>query len=197
MTSVMVYNSMILPASFGDRDAEYWRLINDVAMWDVSVQRQVQLTGPDAAKLAQILSPRDLSNCKVGQGKYVPMCNHDGVLINDPVLLKLDENRFWFSIADSDMWLWARAIASERRLDVRIDEPDVSPLAVQGPKAEDVVASIFGDWVRDIKYFWFKETKIDGIPVAIQRSGWSKQGGLALSDKTRLRRAGWSRSLSV
>jgi len=180
MTSVMVYNSMILPASFGDRDAEYWRLINDVAMWDVSVQRQVQLTGPDAAKLAQILSPRDLSNCKVGQGKYVPMCNHDGVLINDPVLLKLDENRFWFSIADSDMWLWARAIASERRLDVQIDEPDVSPLAVQGPKAEDVVASIFGDWVRDIKYFWFKETRIDGIPVAIQRSGWSKQGGFEI-----------------
>ena len=180
MTSVMVYNNMILPASYGDREAEYWRIINGVSMWDVSVQRQVQLTGTDAALLAQLLSPRDLSTCKIGQGKYIPMCNHKGILINDPVLLKLDVNRYWFSIADSDMWLWARAIAAERGLNVQITEPDVSPLAVQGPLAEDVVASIFGDWVRSLKYFWFKETEIEGIPVAVQRSGWSKQGGFEI-----------------
>ena len=180
MTSASVYNHMILPMSFGDPEAEYWRLINGVSMWDVGVERQVQLKGPDAARLAQMLSPRDLTRCKPGQGKYVPLCNHQGVLINDPILLKLDEDLFWFSIADSDMWLWARAIAGERGLNVDISEPDVSPLAVQGPKAEDVVASIFGDWVRELKYFWFRETEIDGIPLAVQRSGWSKQGGFEL-----------------
>jgi glycine cleavage system aminomethyltransferase T len=187
LAGASVYNRMVMPANYGDREAEYWRLINGVSMWDVAVERQVQLTGKDAGKLAQILSPRDLSKCKVGQGKYVPLCNHDGVLINDPILLKLDEDRYWFSIADSDIWYWARAIGAERGLDVKVSEPDVSPLAVQGPKAEDVVAHIFGDWVREVKYFWFKETEINGIPVAVQRSGWSKQGGfeIYLKDGTR------------
>ena len=144
-TSASIYNRMILPASFGDKEKEYWDLINGVVMWDVGVERQVQLEGPDAAKLAQILSPRDLSKCKIGQGKYVPMCNHDGVLINDPILLKLRDDLYWFSIADSDIWFWARAIAAERGLNVVISEPDVSPLAVQGPKAAAVVSSIFGE----------------------------------------------------
>jgi len=139
------------------------------------------------SRLAQILSPRDLSKCKVGQGKYVPLCNHKGTLINDPILLKLADDLYWLSIADSDIWFWARAIAAERGLDVEVSEPDVSPMAIQGPKAEDVVASVFGDWVRDIKYFWFKETELQGIPVAVQRSGWSKQGGfeIYLRDGTR------------
>ncbi|HSG35897.1 MAG TPA: glycine cleavage T C-terminal barrel domain-containing protein [Paracoccaceae bacterium] len=180
LAGASIYNRMVMPANYGDREAEYWRLINGVSMWDVAVERQVQLTGKDAGKLAQILSPRDLSKCKVGQGKYVPLCNHEGVLINDPILLKLDEDRYWFSIADSDIWFWARAIGAERGLDVKVTEPDVSPLAVQGPKAEDVVAHIFGDWVREVKYFWFKETEINGIPVAVQRSGWSKQGGFEI-----------------
>ncbi|WP_321829268.1 glycine cleavage T C-terminal barrel domain-containing protein [Thalassovita sp.] len=177
LKTAMVYNRMVLPASYGNPEEEYWRLINGVSMWDVAVERQVQITGKDAAKLAQILSPRDLSKCKPGQGKYVPLCNHRGTLINDPILLKHDDDRFWFSIADSDIWFWAGAIAAERGLDVQIEEPDVSPLAVQGPKAVEVVASIFGDWVRDLKYFWFKETELEGMPVAVQRSGWSKQGG--------------------
>lgn len=180
LCAASVYNRMIMPAGYGDREAEYWRIINGVSMWDVSVERQVQLAGPDAARLAQILSPRDLTKCSVGQGKYIPLCNHRGTIINDPILLKLDEDRFWFSIADSDIWFWARAIAAERGLDVDISEPDVSPLAVQGPKAEDAVAAIFGDWVRDVKYFWFRETEIEGIPVAVQRSGWSKQGGFEI-----------------
>ena len=180
MTTASVYNRMILPASFGDPEAEYWRLIKGVSQWDVGVERQVQLKGPDAARLAQILSPRRLDKCKVGQGKYVPLCNHAGTVINDPILLKLAEDLYWFSIADSDIWFWARAIAGERGLDVEVSEPDVSPMALQGPKAEDVVASVFGDWVREIKYFWFRETEIEGIPVAVQRSGWSKQGGFEI-----------------
>ena len=174
------YNHMLMPTSYGHPEEEYWRIINGVSMWDVAVERQVQLKGPDAGRLAQILAPRDLSKCKIGQGKYVPLCNHHGVLINDPILLKLDEDRYWLSIADSNIWFWAEAIARERDLNVEVSEPDVSPLAVQGPKAETVVASIFGDWVRDLKYFWFRETEIDGIPVGVARSGWSKQGGFEI-----------------
>jgi glycine cleavage system aminomethyltransferase T len=180
VTSFSTYNHMLMPTGYGKPEEEYWRIINGVSMWDVAVERQVELKGPDAGKLAQILSPRDLSKCVVGQGKYVALCNHDGVLLNDPILLKLSDDRYWFSIADSNIWFWAKAIAAERGLNVEIGEPDVSPLAVQGPKAETVVASMFGDWVKDLKYFWFKETEIDGIPVAVARSGWSKQGGFEL-----------------
>ena len=174
------YNQMLMPTSYGNPEEEYWRIIQGVSMWDVAVERQVQLKGRDAGKLAQILAPRDLSKCKIGQGKYVPLCNHNGVLINDPILMKLEEERYWLSIADGNIWLWAQAVARERGLDVEVSEPDVSPLAVQGPKAETVVASIFGDWVRELKYFWFRESEIDGIPVAVARSGWSKQGGFEI-----------------
>lgn len=174
------YNSMLMPMGYGDPMAEYDRLMTGVSMWDVAVERQVQLEGPDAARLAQILSPRDISNCIVGQGLYIPMVNHQGTLINDPVLLKLSEDKFWFSIADSNILFWARAIASERNLDVKVTEPDVSPLAIQGPMAENVTAALFGDWVREIKYFWFKVTVLQGIPVVVARSGWSKQGGFEL-----------------
>ncbi len=174
------YNHMLMPTGYGDPEGEYWRLIKGVSQWDVAVERQVQLEGPDAARLAQILCPRDLSGCQVGQGKYVPLCNHQGALINDPILLKLDENRFWLSIADSNIWFWASAIAAERGLRVTVSEPDVSPMALQGPKAADVVASVCGDWVRALKYFWFRQTTIEGIPVVVARSGWSKQGGFEI-----------------
>ena len=180
VTAFTTYNHMLMPTSFGHPEEEYWRIINGVSLWDVAVERQVQLEGPDAARLAQILCPRDLSKCKVGQGKYVPLCNHDGILINDPILLKLAEDRFWLSIADSNIWFWARAIAAERGLNVKVSEPDVSPLAIQGPKAEDLVASLFGDWVRELKYFWFRQTALQGIPMVLARSGWSKQGGFEL-----------------
>lgn len=180
MVAASIYNRMIMPTSYGDPEAEYWRIINGVSQWDVGVERQVQLKGPDAGRLAQILSPRDLSSCKVGQGKYVPLCNHRGSIINDPILLKLADDLYWLSIADSDIWFWAGAIAAERGLNVEVSEPDVSPMALQGPKAEDVVSHVLGDWVRELKYFWFRETEIAGIPVAVQRSGWSKQGGFEI-----------------
>lgn len=180
VTGFTTYNHMLMPTGYGQPEEEYWRIINGVSMWDVSVERQVQLQGPDAGKLAQILCPRDLTKCVVGQGKYVAVCNHAGTVINDPILLKLDEQCYWLSIADSNIWFWAGAIAAERGLDVVVSEPDVSPLAVQGPMSEDVVASMFGEWVRELKFFWFRETKIDGIPVVVARSGWSKQGGFEL-----------------
>lgn len=175
-----VYNRMIMPTSFGDPEGEYWRLINGVSQWDVGIEQQVQLKGPDAGRLAQILATRDLAGCKAGQGKYVALCDHRGTIFNDPILLKLADDLYWLSIADSDVALWARAIAAERGLTVEISEPDIAPMALQGPKAEDVVAHVFGDWVRGLKYFWFRETEIDGIPVAVQRSGWSKQGGFEI-----------------
>ena len=177
LQAASVYNGMILPTSFGDPEAEYWRLIEGVSQWDVGGERQVELRGPDAGRLAQTLAVRDLSKCKVGQGKYVSLCDHRGTIFNDPICLKLADDLFWLSIADSDVLLWARAVAAERNMNVEVSEPDVSPMAIQGPKAEDVVASVCGDWVRELKYFWFRETEIEGIPVAVQRSGWSKQGG--------------------
>ncbi len=180
VASFTTYNNMLMPTGFGQPQEEYWRLLNGVALWDVACERQVELKGPDAGRLAQILSPRDLNRCVEGQGKYVALCNHAGTLINDPILLKLGDDRYWLSIADSNILFWARAIAAERDLNVEVSEPDISPLAVQGPKAEDVVASIFGDWVRALKYFWFRETSIAGIPVAVARSGWSKQGGFEI-----------------
>jgi len=178
--SFSVYNHMAIPGHFGDPEAEYDRLLNGVAMWDVAAQRQVQLDGPDAMALAQLLTPRHLAGTKPGQGRYVPICDHDGWLINDPVLLPLSRGCVWLSIADSDIALWAGAIARERGLDVAVSEPDVSPLAIQGPRAMDVAAALIGDWARELRYFQFRETDLDGIPLIVSRSGWSKQGGVEL-----------------
>ena len=180
VVSFAPYNHMLMPTSYGDPQAEYDRLLNDVAMWDVSVERQVELQGPDAAKLAQALVPRKLDGLKVGQGWYVAICDHRGVLVNDPILLKLAEDRFWFSIADSDVLFWARAIAGERDFDVVIQEPDVSPLAVQGPRSNDVMASLLGEEIITLKRFQFRQTALDDIPLVVARSGWSLQGGFEL-----------------
>lgn len=180
VTGFQPYNHMLIPMGYGDPDAEYWRLLNGVSQWDVAGQRQVEIAGADAGRLTQMLAPRDLSKCVAGQGKYVALCDHAGTIINDPILLKLEEDHYWLSIADSNILFWSRAIAAERGLDVEIVEPDVAPMAVQGPKAEDVIVSIFGDWVRELKYFWFRKAEIEGIPLMLARSGWSKQGGFEL-----------------
>ena len=180
LAAASVYNHMYMPTSYGDPMAEYDRLINGVAMWDVAVERQVALKGPDAVALARYLTPRNLDGLVIGQGKYVPICNYDGAIINDPVLLQVADDEVWLSIADSDITLWAAGIAGARNMDVKVFEPDVSPLAVQGPKAADVVASLFGDWIRDLKYFGFRVTELAGIPLVVARSGWSKQGGYEL-----------------
>ena len=180
VTSFTTYNQMLMPTSYGDPQAEYRRLIEGVSMWDVSVERQIVLKGPDALELAQALCVRDISKLRVGQGRYVAMCDHRGVLINDPVLLLHENKEIWLSIADSDVLLWARAVAAERGLHVDIFEADVAPLAVQGPKAETVIAHMFGDWVRELKHFAFRPAEVEGIRVVIARSGWSKQGGFEL-----------------
>lgn len=179
-TDISIYNKMVLPLSFGDLKAEYDRLINGVAIWDVAVERQVQISGPDSHVATQYFTARDISKMVEGQGRYVAMCNHDGEILNDPVLMKLSGGRYWFSIADNDMILWCKGICAERDWDVEVVEPDVSPLAVQGPKAEDLIADLFGDHIRDIRLFRFIETDLDGIPLVLCRSGWSRQGGFEL-----------------
>ncbi|WP_420861893.1 glycine cleavage T C-terminal barrel domain-containing protein [Algirhabdus cladophorae] len=178
--SFSVYNHMLIPGHFGDPEAEYDRLMSGVAMWDVAAQRQVQIQGPDAARLVQYLTPRNLDTTRIGQGRYVPLCDQNGWIINDPVLLKLAEDRFWLSVADSDIHLWAAAIGHEKGWDAQVSEPDVSPLAIQGPKATDLAARLFGDDVRAFKYFAFEQTQLRGIPLVLARSGWSKQGGFEL-----------------
>ncbi len=180
VVSFTPYNHMLMPTSYGDPQAEYDRLINHVSMWDVSVERQVEIKGPDAGKLAQILTPRKLEKLQPGKGWYVALCDHRGVLLNDPILLMLDSNRYWLSIADSDVLFWARAVAGERMLDVEIFEPDVSPLAIQGPKADDVVGALLGEEALQLKHFGFREMNLQGIPLMVARSGWSKQGGFEL-----------------
>ena len=172
-----VYNHTLFPICFGELEEEYWHLINHVTLWDVSVERQVEITGPDAFEFTNRLTPRDLSKCAVGQGKYVAITADDGGVVNDPVLLRLGENHFWLALADSDVLLYARGVALNSGLKVMVSEPDVSPLQVQGPKAKEVVQTLFGDRVLDLKYYWFLETQLDGIPVVVTRTGWSGEVG--------------------
>ena len=168
-----VYNHMLFPIRYAELEEEYWHLIHHVTLWDVSVERQVEITGPDALTLANRLTPRDLKKCAVGQGKYVAITADDGGIINDPVLLRLGENHFWLALADSDVLLWARGVALNSGLKVQITEPDVSPLQVQGPKAKPVMQTLFGDRVLELPYYYFIDTKLDGIPVVVTRTGWT------------------------
>ena len=172
-----VYNHMFFPINFDDLEAEYWRLLNDVTVWDVSVERQVEITGPDAFAFTNLLTPRDLAQCEVGQGKYVVITAEDGGIINDPVLMRLGENHFWLALADSDVLLWAKGVAVHSGMQVQIGEPDVSPMQIQGPKAKRVVQALFGDEVLELPYYYFLETTLDGIPVIVTRTGWSAEIG--------------------
>lgn len=175
-----VYNRMLLPTVFDSVEADYHHLKKHVQVWDVSCERQVELRGPDAGRLMQMLTPRDLRGMLPGQCLYIPIVDETGGMLNDPVAVKLSEDRFWISIADSDLLLWVKGIANGYRLDVLVDEPDVSPLAVQGPKAEDLMERVFGERVRDIRFFRFDLFQFEGLDLAIARSGYSKQGGFEI-----------------
>ncbi len=175
-----VYNHTLFPICFGDLEDEYRHLIEHVTVWDVAVERQVEITGPDALTFANLLTPRDLTCCAEGQGKYVVITAPDGGIINDPVLLRLGENHFWLALADSDVLLWARGIALGAGLDVALGEPDVSPLQIQGPKAKLVIQALFGDRVPRLPYYHFVETALDGIPVVVTRTGWTGEVGFEI-----------------
>ncbi len=172
-----VYNHMYIPRDFGDPVQNFWNLINDAILCDVAVERQVEITGPDAAKFTQYLCCRDLSTCAIGQCKYVLITDQDGGIINDPILLKLSDNKFWLSIADSDVILWAKGLAAGMNMDVTITEPDVSPLQLQGPKSRDILRAAFGDAPADLKYYRFMEYDWNGTTLVISRTGWSSELG--------------------
>ena len=171
------YNHMYIPRDFGNPEENFWNLINHAILCDVAVERQVQIKGPDASKFVQMMSPRDLSEMKVGQCKYIILVNQNGGILNDPVLLKIADDCYWFSLADSDILFWAQGLAANSNYDVEITEPDVSPLQLQGPKSRDIMISLFGDSINDLKYFWFKPFNLGDINLIISRTGWSSELG--------------------
>ena len=179
-TGFSVYNHMYIPRDFGDPEQNFWNLIEKSILCDVAVERQVEITGPDAYKFTQLLTPRDLSNIAIGQCKYVLITNNEGGILNDPVLLRLGENHFWLSLADSDVLLWAQGVAVNSGLNVNISEPDVSPLQLQGPTSKQIMVKLFGEKIKDLKYYWFKECDLDGIPLVVSRTGWSSEFGYEL-----------------
>jgi glycine cleavage system aminomethyltransferase T len=174
------YNHMYHPRHYGDPVEEYWQLLNGVTLWDVGVERQVEITGPDAFALANMLVPRDLNKCAVGQCKYVFITAPDGGIINDPILLRLEENRFWISVADSDVLLWAMGVAHNSGLDVEVGEPDVGPLQIQGPKSRDVLVALFGESALDIPYYYMRDYQLEGLDVIVSRTGYTAELGFEI-----------------
>jgi dimethylsulfoniopropionate demethylase len=175
-----VYNHMLLPTVFRSVQEDYRHLKEAVQVWDVACERQIEVRGPDAGRLVQLLTPRDLRSMQPGQCYYIPIVDETGGMLNDPVAVKLTEDRWWISIADSDLLYWIKGLAYGYRLDVLIDEPDVSPLAVQGPRADDLMAAVFGEQVRQIRFFRFMPLNFQGRDLVVARSGYSKQGGFEI-----------------
>jgi glycine cleavage system aminomethyltransferase T len=179
-TSWDLYNHMLIPTLYDDDVKEYWHLLEHVTLWDVAVERQVEISGPDAGRFTQLLTPRDLSRTEPGQCKYVAICAPDGGIVNDPILLKLAEDRFWLSLADSDALLYALGVQAFAGLDVQIQEPDVSPLQVQGPKSKPLMAKLFGEEVAGMRYYRCAQTFLDDIPLVVSRTGWTGEVGYEL-----------------
>jgi aminomethyltransferase len=175
-----VYNHMFLPIAYDDLECEYEKLLNDVTVWDVSVERNVEIAGVDAYRFMSLLTPRDMSKCAVGSGKYVLLTAEDGGIVNDPVLLRLEENRFWLAAADSDILLWAKGVAHGSGMQVEIRELDVAPMQIQGPKSRPLVQDLFGERVQSLGYYQFFEAKLDNIRVIVTRTGWTGELGYEL-----------------
>jgi glycine cleavage system aminomethyltransferase T len=182
-----IYNHMYLPAYYDDLEAEYWALVNDVTLWDVGVERVVQISGPDGFRLTNALTCRDLTKCSVGQGKYAPIIAPDGGIINDPVLLRRDENTFWLCLADSDAYLYAMGLAEGWGLNATVSLPEAYPVQVQGPKAKDLMRDLAGEAVLRLKYYWSIDTVVAGTPVVVSRTGWTGEVGyeVYLADASR------------
>lgn len=180
-TAYDIYNHMYLPAYYDDPDVEYWALVNGVTMWDVGVERTVEVSGPDADRLIDYLTCRDLTKCLVGQGKYMPVIAPDGGLVNDPVLLHVAEGKWWMQLADSDAGLYALGVAAAGSFDVDVTLPDVHPMQVQGPFAAKTLEKLVGPEIYDIKYYWLAHTEIAGIPVVISRTGWTAVPGFEIN----------------
>jgi len=177
VTAYTVYNHMLLPAAFGSIEDSCNHLKKEVQVWDVAAERQVEISGKDAAKLVQLMTCRDLSKSKIGRCYYCPIIDDNGNLVNDPVILKLAEDRWWISIADSDVIFFAKGLASGNNFEVQIFEPNVDIIAIQGPKSFDLMEKVFGKKINDLKFFGFDYFDFRGVKHLIARSGWSKQGG--------------------
>ncbi|MFK7892937.1 MAG: dimethylsulfoniopropionate demethylase [Granulosicoccus sp.] len=175
-----VYNRMLLPTEFDSLQEDYWHLCCDVQVWDVGAERQVSIKGPDADRLVQWMTPRNISKVALDQCAYLPLADEHGKLVNDPVGIRLAEDHWWLSVADSDVILWAKGLARGAGLRVAVTEPDVWPLAVQGPKAEDLVARVFGEEIRQIRFFRYRRMAYRTSQFIVARSGWSKQGGFEI-----------------
>jgi aminomethyltransferase len=175
-----VYNHMLLPIRYDGFGKEYQSLRAGVTLWDVAVERNVEIAGPDGLRFAELLTPRDLSKCPVGEGRYVLLTDEAGGIVNDPVLLRLEENRFWLACADSDVLLWAKGVARGAGLRVELRELDVAPLQVQGPKSREVMQALFGDRVARLRYYEFFEATVSGIPLLVTRTGWTGELGFEL-----------------
>ncbi len=172
-----VYNHMLLATEFESLESDYWHLCSAVQVWDVGVERQVSIKGPDATELVQWMTPRAVSGVANDRCIYLPLADEHGKLVNDPVGIRLADDHWWLSVADSDVILWAKGLARGAKLDVQVDEPDVWPLAIQGPLAETLMARVFGDAVKDIRFFRYQRMDYRGHSFIVARSGWSKQGG--------------------
>jgi len=179
-TSWDLYNHMLIPTLYDDDEAEYWHLLEHVTLWDVAVERQVEITGPDAARFTQLLTCRDLSRCEVMQCRYAPIIAPHGGIVNDPILLRLAEDRFWLSLADSDALLYCLGVQAFAGMDVTIREPDVSPLQVQGPKSKHVIHDLLGEEIARLRYYRCWEGDLDGIPLVVSRTGWTGEVGFEL-----------------
>tara|TARA_B100001057_G_scaffold157811_1_gene158502 strand:+ start:1313 stop:2422 length:1110 start_codon:yes stop_codon:yes gene_type:complete len=177
VTAYTIYNHMLLPASFGSVEDSYYHLKEHVQVWDVAAERQVEISGKDSAKLVQLMTCRDLSKSKDGRCYYCPIIDDNAGIINDPVVLRLSENRWWISIADSDVILFAKGLAIGNKFDVTITEPNVDIMAVQGPKSFKLMEKVFGDKITKLKFFGFDYFDFEGTKHLIAQSGWSKQGG--------------------
>ena len=193
-----VYYHMYIPRDFGNPEQNFWNLVNNAILCDVAVERQVEIKGPDAAEFVQLLTPRNLSKLDVGQCKYILITNSDGGILNDPILLRLGENHYWISLADSDVLLWAQGVAVNSNFNITICEPDVSPLQLQGPKSGQIIQKLFGDSMSDLRYYWHIEQELDGIPLLVSRTGWSSELGyeIYLKDGSRGNEL-WERILST
>ena len=172
-----VYNHTYHPRHYGDPVKEYWHLVNGVTLWDVGVEKQIQIKGPDAFDLTNMIVPRDLHKCAVDQAKYVFITAPDGGILNDPVLLRVAEDEFWLSLADSDVNLYALGIAAAKGMDVTVQEIDVAPVQIQGPNAKPVLVELFGDKVLEIPYYGLMQTELDGKRVVISRTGYTGEVG--------------------
>jgi aminomethyltransferase len=175
-----VYNHTLLPINFDGFEAEYRRLLTGVALWDVAVERNVEIAGADAARFAELLTPRDLSKCPVGEGRYVVLTDDAGGIVNDPVLLRVEAQRFWLACADSDVLLWAKGVARGAGLRVELRELDVAPLQLQGPRSRDVIAALFSHALASLQYYQFVKIELRGIPLIVTRTGWTGELGYEL-----------------